>query len=292
MQLPLNDIDIVFLAGGTCRIPFVKQWTKKIFPNAEIKIDGDLEIITATGAIIHALQVLSKEINPYISYDKHKVICTIIKCSDEFKVNAHNIRTQKSTPIWSYGKSIPKVIDELTKKYKKDIGIILIANDHYLKPEQLASFEQNDFEKYGNLIHLATNEELNFEYHLTVKGEYAFGDIIIQFGHTKVTIYQCTDVVECRVKWKQLDDREYVFTERIDLEYFIKLFHFRTSEVHVVFEKSEERINSIYGSELYKYNFKSINFIRKNINFDKKVLLLARHLVSDSEDSAFVKIEN
>ena len=66
MHPPFADVDIVFLAGGTCRIPYVKRWVKEIFPNAEIVIDGELEIITATGATIHALQVLSGEVEPYI----------------------------------------------------------------------------------------------------------------------------------------------------------------------------------------------------------------------------------
>src|SRR5690606_37653463 len=63
---PFDDVNIVFLAGGTCRIPFVQIWIKEIFPNAEVKIDEQLETITATGAAIHALQVCSGEIEPYI----------------------------------------------------------------------------------------------------------------------------------------------------------------------------------------------------------------------------------
>ena len=63
---PFKDVDIVFLAGGTCRIPFVQEWIKEIFPEAEMIIDGELEIITATGAALHALQVLSGEVEPYI----------------------------------------------------------------------------------------------------------------------------------------------------------------------------------------------------------------------------------
>ena len=77
---PLNDVDIVFIVGGTCRIPFIQKWIKEQFPGAkfffkgkeiiinEPKIikDEKLEIITATGAAIHALQVLNGEVLPYI----------------------------------------------------------------------------------------------------------------------------------------------------------------------------------------------------------------------------------
>ena len=62
----LNNADIVFLAGGTCRIPFIQKWHKKLLRKAQIIMDGELEIITATGAAVHALQVLSGEVEPYI----------------------------------------------------------------------------------------------------------------------------------------------------------------------------------------------------------------------------------
>ena len=63
---PFNNVDIAFLAGGTFRIPFLQNQVKDMFPNAEIIIDGQLEIITATGAALHALQVLSREVEPYV----------------------------------------------------------------------------------------------------------------------------------------------------------------------------------------------------------------------------------
>ena len=71
LKPPINNIDIVFLAGGTCRIPFIKGWITDQFPNAEV-IDGELEVITAKGAAIHALQVLSGEIEPYIKLCEHE----------------------------------------------------------------------------------------------------------------------------------------------------------------------------------------------------------------------------
>jgi len=61
-----NEVDIVFLAGGTFRIPFFQKQIKEMFPNAEVIMGGELEIITSTGAAIHALQVLSGEVEPYV----------------------------------------------------------------------------------------------------------------------------------------------------------------------------------------------------------------------------------
>ena len=65
-QSKIPNVKFVFLAGGSCRMPFVKHWIKKLFPEAEMIIGGQLEIITATGAAIHALQVLNGEVQPYV----------------------------------------------------------------------------------------------------------------------------------------------------------------------------------------------------------------------------------
>ena len=69
---PFDDVDIVFLAGGTCRIPFIQKWIGQQFPNAEIIIDGELEVIAATGAIVHALQVLNKETEPFVEINEQE----------------------------------------------------------------------------------------------------------------------------------------------------------------------------------------------------------------------------
>ena len=80
---PFNDVDIVFLAGGTCRIPFVQRWIKEQFPKAEIIIDGELEIITATGAVVHALQLLHEEIGPYVRTITYDIDQIEIKSEDQ-----------------------------------------------------------------------------------------------------------------------------------------------------------------------------------------------------------------
>uniref|UniRef100_A0AC34RDX4 Heat shock protein 70 n=1 Tax=Panagrolaimus sp. JU765 TaxID=591449 RepID=A0AC34RDX4_9BILA len=69
-----NDFDIVFLAGGTNRIPILQEIVKKKFPKAKIIIDGQVEIITATGAAIHGLQILNGEIEPFSNFERFRAV--------------------------------------------------------------------------------------------------------------------------------------------------------------------------------------------------------------------------
>ena len=62
----LKNVNTVFISGGTCRIPFIQRWIKKQFPNANFIMDNQIEIITATGAAIHALQVINDNVTPYV----------------------------------------------------------------------------------------------------------------------------------------------------------------------------------------------------------------------------------
>uniref|UniRef100_A0AC34R3E8 Uncharacterized protein n=1 Tax=Panagrolaimus sp. JU765 TaxID=591449 RepID=A0AC34R3E8_9BILA len=60
------NIDYVFLAGGTCRIPYVQNTIKKVFSDLDpsrIVIDPELEIITAQGALIHGC-LMKRKIKP------------------------------------------------------------------------------------------------------------------------------------------------------------------------------------------------------------------------------------
>ena len=66
----IPGVSIVFLAGGTCRIPFIKKKIQKTFPGSKLIIDDKLEVITAEGAATHALQVLNGEVEPYIKIIK------------------------------------------------------------------------------------------------------------------------------------------------------------------------------------------------------------------------------
>ena len=63
----LEDVYVVFIAGATCRIPFIERWIHNQFPKAKLIKHTELEIITATGAAIHALQIENGEVKPYVS---------------------------------------------------------------------------------------------------------------------------------------------------------------------------------------------------------------------------------
>uniref|UniRef100_A0AC34RH45 Heat shock protein 70 n=1 Tax=Panagrolaimus sp. JU765 TaxID=591449 RepID=A0AC34RH45_9BILA len=64
------DFDVIFLAGGTNRIPILQEIVKKEFPNGKIIMDGQVEIITATGAAIHGLQLLNGDCVPLSSFTR------------------------------------------------------------------------------------------------------------------------------------------------------------------------------------------------------------------------------
>ena len=69
----LDDIDIVLLFGKACITRFIQMPIKKMFPSSTIIIEEKCEKITATGATIHVLQVLNKEVNPYIEVVEHEI---------------------------------------------------------------------------------------------------------------------------------------------------------------------------------------------------------------------------
>ena len=284
----LKDVDIVFLAGGTCRIPFFKNFIKQMSPKAELIIDGELEIITATGAAIHALQVLNKEIELYILPVQHPIACAIQKGYGIFKVNVYDVRPKEESIYSHYeNKPIQKIVDELLKKYGNDIGKIVINADD-LEPDELEKLKEN-LKEHSNLFHIATKQKLDFQYYLELKVQYSVEDLVIRFDYWKYTLYECTEVGEGKVAWKLLDKREHEYRERIDFEHIERMFRVKMNQVHAVFEYSQERINSLYGSELNKYDFKSINFINEMNRWTNKAVLLARNLISDPEISLLVK---
>uniref|UniRef100_A0AC34QK53 Heat shock protein 70 n=1 Tax=Panagrolaimus sp. JU765 TaxID=591449 RepID=A0AC34QK53_9BILA len=74
MWMEYNDFDVVFLAGGTNKIPILQEIVKKKFPKAKIIIDGQIEIITATGAAIHGVQILNGEIEPFSNFERFRAV--------------------------------------------------------------------------------------------------------------------------------------------------------------------------------------------------------------------------
>ena len=64
----MNQINVVFLSGGTCEIPFIQEKIRSMFPETRLIIDGELATITAKGATVHALQISSSETLPFVSF--------------------------------------------------------------------------------------------------------------------------------------------------------------------------------------------------------------------------------
>uniref|UniRef100_A0AC34R9T4 Uncharacterized protein n=1 Tax=Panagrolaimus sp. JU765 TaxID=591449 RepID=A0AC34R9T4_9BILA len=67
------DFDIIFLAGGSNRMPILQNIVRETFPHCKIIMDGEVEIITATGAAIHGLQILNKETVPLSDFKRNKL---------------------------------------------------------------------------------------------------------------------------------------------------------------------------------------------------------------------------
>src|SRR5690606_13181901 len=139
---------------------------------------------------------------------------------NEIKVNIYDIRTkQKSEYSYFLNKPTQEIVDELITKYGNDIGKIVVETDA-LKSGELEDFKENNLKKYGDLVYVATKEELDFEYYFKSKVEYPVGDLIIQLEQKNkyFTLYECRDAVEGRVTWKLLDEREPGSDKRIDFE--------------------------------------------------------------------------
>ena len=288
-----DDIKFVFLAGGTCKIPFVQRWIEKQFPKAEIIIDGQIETVTATGAVIHALQVLNNEVQPYIIPIYHPTACSITKYPDKFEIEIYDIRTgKKSKDFKPIDKSIRNIVDELVKKLGSGIGIITITNDSDLKPSEQINMK-DDFEENRKVVHLATKEELEFSNYLQLKVKYVIGEHIIWFKERRIIyLCECTEADDKGVTWKELEWKEHGSSKCIDLEYAVRMFHLEMNQVHVVFENSQKEIDSMYDSKLYNYSFKSINFIETVRSTEhEEPLFLARHLISDPKIPILVKVE-
>ena len=283
----LNDVNIAFLTGGTCRIPHIQKWIKEQFPKAEVIMGGELEIITATGAAIHGLQVQNGEVEPYISILR-SIACSIEEFNFDRTVYVYNIRTkEKLSYPPSIDQTIQEIINELVEKYGENMGNIVI--DEYSlvfrKKEELRNYNSK---KYGKLLHIATEKELNFEYYLTSKVEYSVGDRIVWFEHLRDVLYECIEATEGRITQRKIDERKYNYRERVDLEHIKRIFHINANQVHLVFEHNEEKIYS-YDSNLHKHGFKSINFA-KSVHRDS--LILSRCLLRDTEVSILVEISS
>ena len=376
LKLPLTDVNLVFLAGGTCRIPFVQKWIKGRFPNAEIIIEKELEVITVTGAALHALQVLNGEVKPYIKVIKNqhnvpvinielsddevdestnnstyvhsneeitkpvqhlndvsdlnieqsqkkptelnpdftdtfhpeKIItpnqlqhcegkplaCSILYSFYNIKTGFYNMETKEESDfVRSKSKSLCRTLDELIEEHKKDIAIIIAAPDPHSHSNNAVSFKKSEFKHYGKLVHFAKKEEFDFNYYLSKRVNYSYGEHIIWFGKKWITLHKYISVIKGVVIWKEMKRKENKFGKHIDFNNCGTVFHLQMNKVHAVFDDTPENITIEYGSELQKHCFKSINFISDEITKPViNALLLARYLLHDPEVSFLVKINH
>lgn len=75
--------DVIFLAGGTHRNQILQDIVRKTFSKAKIIMDNQVEIITATGAAIHGLQVLNNETMPFSVYERFKTTVNQSSCTND-----------------------------------------------------------------------------------------------------------------------------------------------------------------------------------------------------------------
>jgi len=213
------------------------------------------------------------------------IACIISKCFNQLKVNIYDARTEKYDYLQFRDKSLQEIIKELITKFKGDIGKIVV-DERDLESDELESFKEENLKKHGNLVHISTKKELDFEYYLSSEIKYSIGDLIILFRDPMTILYKCIAIAHSRVTWKEVNIVYRGFHEP-DFQYIKKIYHREPNEFHAVFLDSQENVNSLYGCNLNNYNFKSVNFI-KEIDCSEKTLIFARFLISDPKISVLV----
>ena len=216
------------------------------------------------------------------------IACGITNCSNGLKIEVYDIKTkQEIAYLQPDNKSIHEVIEDIITQYGDNVGNIVIYNDFGLERNVYEDFKTEYFEKYENLVYVATQAELSFRWYLTSKAEYSIEDKILLFDTDKcITLYENANIDGRIMSWNQLDMRYYKLTGNIDFHEVKKMFHIELNQVHIVFGYNQEEVNLIYGAELYNYGFKSINFIGPPYS---NSLVLARHLISDPDVSMLVQ---
>ena len=270
----VEDIDFVFLVCAIPKLSLIERLIKKTFPNSRIIRGEQSEIITSTGAAIHALQILNKEVEPYILPIRHPIACIVIKWPNEFKITIYDVRTKSCDSFQSNIKPIHEIADDLIVKYGEDLGKILIKEND-LEPDELESIKE-----YSDVFHIVAEEELDIHYYLESKVKYYIGDFIILFHNTQTILFTCIKVSEGRVTWKQLDKRQHESRKHIDFEYVERMFHLKMNYVHAVFEHYQN-IYLSYDSQLSKYAFKSINYVNPIHKLAERIFFLTQSLISD-----------
>ena len=105
------------------------------------------------------------------------IACAIKECYSDYKVYVYNVKTKdESEDSISKEKPIQEIVDELFTKYGNDIGKIVV-DEGVLKPDKLEDFKKENSKKHGDLVYVATKEDLDFEHYLTKYVEYLVEDL-------------------------------------------------------------------------------------------------------------------
>ena len=95
------------------------------------------------------------------------VIIGIVRCLNGFQVETCDTQGE-AWQQYRDDRSICEILDNLVADFEGSIGIIVVGDDYCLKSGHFERFKRADFKKYGNLVYLATTEELEYEYCLTL----------------------------------------------------------------------------------------------------------------------------
>src|SRR5690606_32560574 len=153
----------------------------------------------------------------------------ILRNSYEFEIEVYDVvREKKLYYPQPKDKSIYQIIEKLIKRYGERIGKIVIADNPSLKLDELETFRQENFEKYIDIVCLATEEKLNFKYYLTLKVRYSVGDLItVVHNDGFISSVYCKTVSEGMTSWTVLDKKYSNSTGYVDFEYIKKIFHLK-----------------------------------------------------------------
>ena len=207
------------------------------------------------------------------------VACSITKKNNKWEVNLYST-AEKPKESYFTDKSIQEVIEDLMKN-PKNIGKILIQ-EHDLEPDQ-----SKNLNKHNGVVHVATQDELDFKFYLILEVNYSHKDLIIWVEDSSTILYQCIDATSNKITLETLNERKYGLYRWTDVKYFERMFRLKMNQVHAIFENSEEKSNSLSVSGLDIDGFKSINYVRRAYS---DPLILSRRLLGDPEVKLLVQI--
>ena len=171
------------------------------------------------------------------------IACCIIRYFYGIHIESYFTTSNKSVDSWPKDKNVHQIIDALKTVYGDHVGKIVIANDPELKPDQLEKLRTEDFKEHGNLVEVAAERELDFEYYLTERVVYSNLEYVVLFEkNRRIALYRCTEASEKKVTFNKKDVRQYGFEKYIDFEHATRMFGLILHKIHAVFEEYEVEI--------------------------------------------------